>query len=188
MSAINSLEPKEVYKKELQKLVYDFSFRNFNKKQSNILNLEELASIYHFPTHYIETPYIKAAKSAATPPPTDLSESGEVCVGKVSFRNEEKKVYFASRQDRRRHFYIIGQTGVGKSWFMKGMIAQDIANGDGVAVVDPHGELVEDVLAIITVFSAKLYGSRSHKNKKIIDDTKKLFSKAGDIIDDIEVE
>jgi len=49
-------------------------------------------------------------------------------------------------------------------------------------------ELVEDVLAIITVFSAKLYGSRSHKNKKIIDDTKKLFSKAGDIIDDIEVE
>ena len=68
LSAINSLEAKEVYKKELQKLVYDFSFRNFNKKQSNILNLEELASIYHFPTHYIETPYIKAAKSVSAPP------------------------------------------------------------------------------------------------------------------------
>ena len=149
LSAMNSLEPKEVYRKELQKLVYDFSFRNFNKKQSNILNLEELASIYHFPTHYIETPYIKAAKSAAAPPPSDLPEKGEVCVGKVSFRNEERKVYFADRQDRRRHFYIIGQTGVGKSWFMTGMIAQDIANGDGVAVIDPHGELVEQVLALV---------------------------------------
>ena len=149
MSAINSLEPKEVYRKELNKLVYDYSFRNFNKKQSNVLNLEELASIYHFPTHYIETPYIKAAKSVTSPPPTDLPESGEICIGKVSFRNEEKKVYFGSREDRRRHFYIIGQTGVGKSWFMKNLIAQDIANGDGVAIIDPHGELVDDVLALI---------------------------------------
>jgi hypothetical protein len=149
MSAINSLESKEVYKRELQKLIYDFSFRNFNKSQANILNLEELASIYHFPTHYIETPYIKAAKSATYAPPTDLPESGEMCIGKVSFRNEEKKVCFAERVDRRRHFYIIGQTGVGKSAFMEGMIAQDIANGDGVAVVDPHGELVEHVLANI---------------------------------------
>ncbi|MCX6721246.1 MAG: DUF87 domain-containing protein [Candidatus Staskawiczbacteria bacterium] len=149
MSAINSLEPKEVYKKELQKLIYDYSFRNFNPQQSNILNLEELASVYHFPTHYIETPYIKAAKSAAAPPPSDLPEKGEVCIGKVSYRNEEKKVYFADRKDRRRHFYIIGQTGVGKSWFLRALIAQDIANGDGVAVIDPHGELVDDVLALI---------------------------------------
>ena len=147
LSAINSLEPRIVYKRELQKLVYDFSFRNFSKKQTAILNLEELASIYHFPTHYIETPYIKAAKSISAPPPTDLAESGEICVGKVSFRNEEKKVYFKSREDRRRHFYIIGQTGVGKSGFMEGLIAQDMANGEGIAVVDPHGELVEHVLA-----------------------------------------
>jgi hypothetical protein len=149
LSAINGLEPKEVYKKELQKLIYNFSFRTFNKKETNILNLEELASVYHFPTHFIETPYIKAAKSVSTPPPSDLAESGEVCVGKVVFRGDEKKVYFASRADRRRHFYIIGQTGVGKSAFMEGMIAQDIANGDGVAVIDPHGELVEHVLANI---------------------------------------
>jgi hypothetical protein len=149
MAAVNSLEPKEVYRKELQKLIYDFSFRNFNQKQANVLNLEELASIYHFPTHYIETPYIKAAKSAAAPPPSDLPESGEVCVGKVVYRNEEKKIYFGSRADRRRHLYIVGQTGVGKSGFMEGLIAQDIANGEGVAVVDPHGELVDHVLAMV---------------------------------------
>lgn len=149
MSAINSLEPKEVFGKELEKLIYDYSFRNFSPQQSNILNLEELASVYHFPTHYIETPYIKAAKSVSAPPPTDLPDKGLLAVGNVSYRNEEKKVYFADVKDRRRHFYYIGQTGTGKSWFMKGMIAQDIANGEGVAVIDPHGELVDDILALI---------------------------------------
>jgi len=147
LGAKNSLEPKEVFRKDLQKLVYDFSFRNFDDGQSVILNLEELASIYHFPTHYTETPYIKAAKSVSTPPPSDLPEKGEMCVGKVTYRNEEKKVYFADRKDRRRHFYIIGQTGTGKSAVMESMIAQDIANGEGVAVVDPHGETVERILA-----------------------------------------
>jgi hypothetical protein len=149
LSAINSLEVKEVHRRELQKLIYDYSFRNFNKSQSNILNLEELASIYHFPTHYIETPYIKAAKSVSAAPPSDLPENGVLAIGNVNYRNEERKVYFASKADRARHFYFIGQTGTGKSWFMKGMIAQDIANGEGVAVIDPHGELVDDILALI---------------------------------------
>jgi hypothetical protein len=149
LSAINSLEPKEVYKKELKKLIYDFSFRNFNDSQSNILNLEELASIYHFPTHFIETPYIKAAKSGVFAPPSDLSENGVSQIGTVEFRGEEKNVYFASRQDRRRHFYIVGQTGTGKSTLLREMIRQDIENGEGVAVVDPHGELVDHVLSYI---------------------------------------
>jgi hypothetical protein len=149
MAAINSLEPKEVYKGELKKLIYDYSFRNFNTSQANILNLEELASIYHFPTHFIETPYIKAAKSVSAAPPTDLPEGGVMQIGKVNFRNEEKNVYFATKADRARHFYYIGQTGTGKSWFMKGMIIQDILNGEGVAVIDPHGELIEDLLAFI---------------------------------------
>jgi len=149
LSAINSLEPKEVHKRELRKLVYDFSFRNFDKKQANILNLEELASIYHFPTQYIETPYIKAAKSITAAPPSDLPEKGELLIGEVDYRNEKKKIYFASREDRRRHFYYIGQTGTGKSYFMQGLIMQDILNGEGVAVIDPHGELVDGVLAAI---------------------------------------
>ena len=149
LSAINSLEVKQVYRRELQKLVYDFSFRNFNKKQSNILNLEELASIYHFPTQYIETPYIRAAKSITAAPPSDLPEKGELLVGEIDYRNEKREVYFASKEDRRRHFYYIGQTGTGKSYFMQGLIMQDILNGEGVAVIDPHGELVDGVLAAI---------------------------------------
>jgi len=149
LSAINSLDARLARGKELKKLVYDFSFRNFNPSRSSILNTEELASIYHFPTHYTETPYIKASKSVSAPPPSDLPEKGDICIGNVSYRGEDKKVYFASKEDRRRHLYLIGQTGVGKSGFMEGLIIQDILNGEGVAVVDPHGETVEHVLASI---------------------------------------
>ena len=149
LSAINSLEPKEVYKGELKKLIYNYSFRIFDEKQKNILNLEELASIYHFPNHFIETPYIKAAKSVSAPPPDDLPEKGEICIGEVDYRNEKKKVYFGSKADRRRHLYIIGQTGTGKSKFIEGMAIQDILNGEGVAVVDPHGDSIELILANI---------------------------------------
>ncbi len=148
LSAINSFEPKEVYGKDLKKIIYDFSFRNFNIKQKNILNLEEIASIYHFPTHFIETPYIKAAKSSVVAPPSDLPNNGDLLVGEVDFRNEKKKIYF-NRDDRQRHFYYIGQTGTGKSWFMQSLIKQDIQNGEGVAVLDPHGELINDILKFI---------------------------------------
>ncbi len=149
LSAINSLNPVIVQKRQLKKFMYQFSFRIFDQSQSNILNIEELASIYHFPTHFTETPYIKAAKSAVAAPPSDLPEQGINLLGKVLFRGEEKRVYFASRDDRRRHFYVIGQTGTGKSAFLQEMIRQDIENGEGVAVIDPHGELIEATLANI---------------------------------------
>lgn len=149
LSSINSLEPVRPQRKDLRKFIYDFSFRNFNKKQSNILNIEELTSVYHFPTFFIETPYIKSVKSRIAAPPSDLPSQGQVVVGKVDFQGEEKKVYFGSRKDRARHFYVIGQTGVGKSALLEGLIRQDIINGEGVAVIDPHGDLVEHTLEII---------------------------------------
>ena len=150
LSALNSFDIVEVKKRNLKKLIYNYSFRNFNPTQKNILNLEELTSIYHFPTTYIETPYIKMAKSTTSaPPPAELSEAGLNVIGKVDFRGEEKEVAFITREDRRRHFYVIGQTGTGKSSLLQEMIRQDIQNGEGVAVVDPHGELIEATLANI---------------------------------------
>ncbi len=149
LSAMNGLEVKEVKGGNLRKLLYDFTFRIFKKGQKSILNIEELASIYHFPTHFTQTPYIKSVKSQEAPPPADLPETGVNLMGKVNFRQEEKKIYFASRDDRRRHLYVIGQTGTGKSGFLREMIRQDIENGEGVAVIDPHGELIEDTLANI---------------------------------------
>ena len=147
--ALNSFEPKRVSKNRLQRLIYDFSFRNFNSAEKNILNIEELTSIYHFPTRYIETPYIKSAKGVGAPPPLELLETGVNLIGQVIFRGQKKLVYFNTREDRRRHFYLIGQTGVGKTALLREMIRQDIEKGEGVGVIDPHGELIEATLANI---------------------------------------
>ncbi|MEK7172864.1 MAG: DUF87 domain-containing protein, partial [Patescibacteria group bacterium] len=149
---LNGFKIVKVKKRRLQQFIYDFSFRNFNKKEKVILNLEELTSIYHFPMPQLETPNIKWAKNKETTPPTEFSEAAGVglnLIGRSSFRGEEKPISFVSRDDRRRHFYIVGQTGVGKSTLLREMIRQDIENGEGVGVIDPNGDLIENILAII---------------------------------------
>ncbi len=149
LATINSFRAIEMKKGKLKRLVYDFSFRNFNPGQKNILNIEELTSIYHFPTRYTETPYIKAVKSGVAAPPVELPEKGLNLIGRVAFRGEEKEIYLVSRNDRRRHFYVVGQTGTGKTSLLSEMIRQDIEAGEGVAVIDPHGDLIESTLSNI---------------------------------------
>ncbi len=68
-----------------------------------------------------------------------------VYFAKTDFRNQDK-LFGLKRKDRRQHMYVIGKTGTGKSVLLHNLIAQDIANGEGVCVVDPHGELVESIL------------------------------------------
>ena len=148
-AGVNSFKIIRVKSRQLKFFIHKFSFRDFFQSESNILNLEEIASLYHFPTPYLETPNIPWVKSTFAPPPVELPESGEVLMGKVIFRGEEKEVYFASKDDRRRHFYIVGQTGTGKSSLLQEIIRQDVEKGEGVAVIDPHGELIEATLANI---------------------------------------
>ncbi|KKU94234.1 MAG: hypothetical protein UY26_C0002G0016 [Candidatus Jorgensenbacteria bacterium GW2011_GWA1_48_13] len=71
-----------------------------------------------------------------------------VYFGRTDFRGENR-LFGVKRADRRQHMYVIGKTGTGKSALLHNMIVQDIANGEGVCVVDPHGELVEDILSKI---------------------------------------
>jgi CxxC-x17-CxxC domain-containing protein len=66
-------------------------------------------------------------------------------IAKTNFRNAEQK-FGIKRADRRQHMYVIGKTGVGKTAFLKNMALQDINNGQGLAIIDPHGEFVEEVL------------------------------------------
>ncbi|HYV53726.1 MAG TPA: DUF87 domain-containing protein, partial [Chitinophagaceae bacterium] len=78
-----------------------------------------------------------------------MSEKKEVTYfGLTSFRNQKQK-FGIKRDDRRRHFYTIGKTGMGKSNLMENMAIQDIQNGCGVAYVDPHGEGAEKLLDFI---------------------------------------
>lgn len=68
--------------------------------------------------------------------------------GKTTFRNKKRK-FGIKRDDRRRHFYIIGKTGMGKTALLQNMMVQDIRNGEGLGFVDPHGEAAEELLDFI---------------------------------------
>ena len=69
-------------------------------------------------------------------------------LGQTTFR-EELKAFGIKKSDRRHHLYIVGKTGTGKSTLIKNMVIQDMRLGHGVALVDPHGDLVEDLLNFI---------------------------------------
>lgn len=75
----------------------------------------------------------------------DEEQRDVVYFGRTNFRNKDR-LFGIKRRDRRQHMYVIGQTGTGKSAMIHNMIIQDIANGEGVCLVDPHGENVEGIL------------------------------------------
>ncbi len=125
----------------------NFSWRKFNKKEKIILSSLELAGLWHPPFSFIKTPELKREKVKELSPPADLPEEGLI-LGKNIFRGKETIVRIKD-DDRRRHLYIIGQTGTGKSAFLFNLAKQDILNGKGLAVLDPHGDLIEDLLSII---------------------------------------
>lgn len=142
---MNGFTVNRVSARQLQKALYDFSFRNFASGQRMLVNTEELTSIFHFPTPYLETKKIKSLKSRTAPLPTNMPTEGLI-IGLNTYRGEERAARI-SKEDRRRHMYIVGQTGTGKSVSLQNMIQQDIENGDGVCLIDPHGETVDAVLA-----------------------------------------
>ena len=144
---INGFKAVRVLNNKLNKLIYNFSFRIFNPKNKILLNTEELSSIFHFPTPYLENQKIRSIKSKTAPAPTGLPQSG-LFLGINIHRGNETPVRILD-EDRLRHFYILGQTGTGKSVALKNMIQQDIENGEGVCFVDPHGEDLEDILTRI---------------------------------------
>jgi len=131
----------------LKKAIKNFIYRDFVEKHAMILNVEELASIYHFPLPTTETPNIYWLKSKNSAAPQNLPEEGLI-LGENIYRGI-KRVVRIGEKDRRRHMYIIGQTGTGKSYFMSNCFIQDIANGKGVCIIDPHGDLVDEALEYI---------------------------------------
>ena len=114
----------------------------------NLLANDELASIYHFPdSRYNPVPVIKWLQYKVLAPPVELPGEG-VIIGNNIYRGQ-KKLIRIMRDDRTRHQYIIGKSGSGKSVLLSYMARQDIWNGDGICLVDPHGDLVEDTLQTV---------------------------------------
>ncbi len=120
---------------------YQPMFRN-----KTILNSEELATVFHFPNKQVETPHIHWLYSKRAPAPIKIPKEG-LYLGKSTYRGVSKPVYL-SDDDRRRHLYIIGKTGTGKTEILRDLILQDIKAGRGVCLIDPH-DLAEDLLAYI---------------------------------------
>jgi hypothetical protein len=115
------------------------------------LSQEELATMYHLPTVTVKSTGIEWITSLKLEPPSDLpddNENGVTFIGNTNFHGHSQK-YGIRSDDRRRHVYIIGKTGMGKSTLLENMIFSDISAGKGVAVIDPHGDLAEAVLRFV---------------------------------------
>ena len=145
----NGIKFNHTDKVRLQELLHSFTFRDQNDAEALIFNTKELATIYHLPVGITqkEAPQLKTVKASSAPPPSDLPVEGTL-IGKSNFRGEKKEIRL-TKPDRLRHLYTLGQTGAGKSVFLKNLAVQDILAGNGVCFIDPHGSDVQDVLAAI---------------------------------------
>jgi hypothetical protein len=144
----NGLKFKRVEKKALATLTHDFAYRIFAEDTIFPLNTAELSSIMHFPSETGHVaPQLKKSKAATAPAPLDIPTEG-IMLGTNKHRNAVTDIHMAP-EDRLRHFYVIGQTGTGKTTILKNMIVQDIKNGDGVCMIDPHGSDIVEILAQI---------------------------------------
>ena len=135
--------------KDMDKLTQDYVFRNFSaKKHDVLLNSIELATIFHLPNqNTIPNSQVERQLTKQVDGPARIPTEG-VWLGVNKFRGVEKKIYL-SDNDRRRHTYIIGATGMGKSVLLKNIAYQDLMAGKGFAFIDPHGDVCEEILSMI---------------------------------------
>lgn len=121
-----------------------------------VLNIEELASVYHLPHTSVETPNIVWASSKTAEPPAKLPvltgnpaiDENISAFGLTNFRGINHQ-FGMLRSDRSRHLYIIGQTGAGKSGLLELFALSDIFHNQGYAIIDPHGDLAVNNMKFI---------------------------------------
>ncbi|HEV2403252.1 MAG TPA: ATP-binding protein [Candidatus Saccharimonadales bacterium] len=135
--------------KDIEEFVTSYILRFFPQHESKtILNAVELATIFHFPDEK-ETPtsQLERQGSKQVDGPRNMPDRG-LLLGYNVFRGSKKPVRL-SDTDRARHMYAVGQTGTGKSTFLENLALQDMLSGRGFAFIDPHGEAVERLLAMV---------------------------------------
>jgi hypothetical protein len=135
--------------KDSAQLATDYILRFFtHQKNPNILNSVELATLFHFPDqNNIPTSQLERQESKQVDGPRNMPDDG-LLLGFNVFRGVKKPVRLALG-DRQRHMYAVGQTGTGKSTFLENLALQDMVRGNGFAFVDPHGDTVEKLLAMV---------------------------------------
>ena len=118
------------------------------KPPTSLLSDADLAQLWHIPTDTVHTPTLARPTFRQLPPPVNLLKpheaGGAAKLGEVAFAKDNRMCFLAP--DDRLHSLIIGKSGTGKSTLMNNLIAHDAFSGAGVGVVDPHSDLVEDIL------------------------------------------
>lgn len=127
--------------------VKDYILRRFSGQKPMILNTEELATIFHFPNFFIETPNIRWLMAKQLPAPANVPNEGTV-LGKNDYRGAETLIRIKD-DDRRKHLFMIGKTGTGKTTLFSNAIEQDMLAGRGCCFIDPNGDAIEDLLGKI---------------------------------------
>jgi len=135
--------------KNIEELVTAYIFRFFPQGVShNILNSVELATLFHLPDqNSIPTSQVERQLAKQVDGPTQVMDQGFL-LGYNEFRGNKKEIRL-STNDRRRHTYIIGQTGTGKSVALENLAYQDMMDGKGFAFIDPHGDSAEKLLGMV---------------------------------------
>lgn len=135
--------------KDIDNLVASYIMRIFPQHENKtILNSVELATLFHFPDqNNIPTSQLSKQASKQVDGPRNVPDDG-LLLGFNLFRGAKKPIRLAL-SDRQRHIYSVGQTGTGKSTFLENLALQDMLSGNGFAFVDPHGDTVENLLAMV---------------------------------------
>lgn len=135
--------------KDIEELVTAYIFRFFPQSVTqNILNTVELATLFHLPDqNSIPTSQVTRQMAKQVDGPTQVMDEGFL-LGYNEFRGVKKQIRL-STNDRRRHTYMIGQTGTGKSKLLENLAYQDMMDGKGFAFIDPHGDSVEELLGMV---------------------------------------
>lgn len=125
-------------------LIRDSIYRSMRAGYYMVVNTEEMAGLWHLPLNGTETPHVDWLTARKAPPPMNMPTEG-IVLGRAVYRGDETIVRM-KRDDRRRHLYVVGKSGSGKSVFIQNLAIQDVQNGEGVCVIDPHGDFAEYVL------------------------------------------
>lgn len=135
--------------KDIDEFVTAYLFRFFPQKvDQNVLNTVELATLFHLPSQKtIPTSQVQRQAAKQVDGPTQIMDEGFL-LGYNEFRGTKKPIRLA-HNDRRRHTYIIGQTGTGKSKMLENLAFQDMMDGKGFAFIDPHGDSAEELLGMV---------------------------------------
>lgn len=144
---LNSIAWKHISDGDLDRFLHSFSFRLPNERELLPLNFRELSTLIHFPVGAAASPELKEGKAGTAAAPLEIAPGG-IRIGINNHRGVDTDILLAE-PDRMRHFYVIGQTGTGKTGILMNMIRQDIERGDGVCYIDPHGSDIQKILSYI---------------------------------------